>query len=95
MHHEVGQAARSTPQMEGLKRTSHRPAHPDRAGNDRIQLLLGDRPLGDEMDRLAEQGKPAASWRQPGDLAGKHLGLFAHDAVERHRSFDHLGISPS
>jgi hypothetical protein len=80
--------------MEGLERTGHRPAHSDRAGNDRIQLLLGDHPLGDEVDRLAEQGGLQPVGDKPGDLAGKHLGLFAHGAVERHRSFDHLGISP-
>jgi hypothetical protein len=91
---EFGQAARSTPQMEGLKRTGHRPAHPDRAGNDRIQLLLGDHPLGDEVDRLVEQGGLQPVGDKPGDLAGEHLGLFAHGAVERHRSLDHLGISP-
>jgi hypothetical protein len=91
---EVGQAARSTPQMEGLKRTGHRPAHPDRAGNDRIQLLLGDHPLGDEVDRLVEQGGLQPVGDKPGDFAREHLGLFAHGAVERHRGVDHLGISP-
>jgi hypothetical protein len=50
--------------------------------------------LGDEVDRLAEQGGLQPVGDKPGDLAGEHLGLFAQGAVERHRSFDHLGISP-
>ena len=52
--------------MEGLERTGHRPAHSDRAGNDRIQLLLGDHPLGDEVDRLAEQGGLQPVGDEPG-----------------------------
>jgi len=50
--------------------------------------------LGDEVDRLAEQGGLQPVGDKPRDLAGEHLGLFAHGAVERHPGFDHLGISP-
>ena len=70
---ERRQAARPAAEVKGLKRSRYRPAHADRARDDVIKFLLGDHPLANEVDGLAEERGLQAVGNETGDLLSHHL----------------------